>query len=238
MDINTIGIIIGIVISIAAITLSIFIARKNIKNFIREIRTKENVAIFGPSKAGKTTLIRYLQGKLLTDAYEHTFGAKSVGKIVFDLTGNETYYFRSKEIFDVGGEFENQWRAIIKTQNPDGIIYIIDTQNKDEEIKGLNSIYDIYNMLRAEKLATEINLKVILILLNKCDLWGTSHQIREQQLSKYRNSFKDILYLFKSDFGNNLKILYGVSSLTKNEYMNMNNDVLRQFAGELAKTMR
>ena len=234
MDINIISIVIGIV----GIAISIFIARKNIKNFFNKIRTKENVSIFGPTEAGKSTLIRYLQGKPLTEAYEHTFGAEPVGKIVFDLTGNETYYFRSKEMFDVGGEFKNQWKAIIETQNPNGIIYIIDTQNKEEEIKGLNCIYNIYNNLRAERLATEINLKVILILLNKYDLWGSSHQIREQQLSEYRNLFKDISDTFNRDFGNDLIILYGVSALTKNEYMNMNNDILRQFAGELAKKMR
>lgn len=233
MDTNTIG----FIISIAGFLLALFIARKPIIRFFKKMRPKENVAIFGPSKAGKSTLIRYLQGKPLTETYERTFGGNPVGKIVFDLTGNDIYYFRSRKMFDVGGESKNQWTAVIKKQNPNGIIYIIDTQNKDEEKIGLKYIYDIYDKLRYEKLATEIILKVILVLLNKYDLWGSSDQIREQQLSEYRNLFDDTLQLFHNDF-ENLKILYGVSSLTRNEYMNMNNDILRQFAGELVERMR
>lgn len=219
---------------IIGILIAIIVARKSILNFRRSIWPKESVAIFGPKEAGKTTLIRYLQGKPLPDHHYHTFGAEPVGKIVYDLTGNDTYYFRSKEMFDVGGEHINQWKVIIESQNPDGIIYIIDTNESEADLSGFEHIYNIYNEMRAHKLANEINLRVLLIILNKFDLWGTSTELREQKTSEYRDLFSDNINLFKNDFGDDFQILFGVTSLTHNEHMQLNNGILRNFAMSLA----
>ncbi len=220
------GIIVGLV--------GIFVARKNIVNFVKSVRPKESVAIFGPKKSGKTTLIRYLKGEPLPEQYIYTYGAQQVGKIVFDLSGNETYYFRSREMYDVGGEHTNQWQAIIEEQNPDGIIYIIDTQSPAKEKQGLKYIAEVYHEIRVHNLSEKLRLRTVLILLNKCDLWGTSPGERDQILNEYRNNIlsKSIAKL-RSEFGN-IEIQVGCSSLTKSEYSQITNDSLRHFAAKIA----
>lgn len=228
--IATITTIISILISLIAI----FIGRKNITNFIKSIRPKESIAIFGPKTSGKTTLIRYLQGKPLPEQHFDTFGAQSVGKIVYDLSGNETYFFRSREMYDVGGEHIPQWEAIIKSQNPNGIIYIVDTTQPENDCASLKQMYEIYNKIRTDVLDEGINLKSLLILLNKCDLWGQNPDMRSEKISIYRTILSEPLNLFKSDFGDDLQIYFGSSSLTHSEYSQLNNEVLRNFAIALA----
>lgn len=231
-EINTTVTIASIILAL----ITIFLARKSIYNYIKSIRPSESVAIFGPKEAGKTTMIRYLQNEPLPKQHFSTFGAQPVGKIVYDLSGNETYFFRSREMFDVGGEHhKGQWGAIIKSQNPNGIIFIVDTNEPELEKNCLRHIYTIYNGLRTNELAGNLKLKCLLILLNKCDVWGTSPEAREQKVLQYRNLFLESINLFQRTFGDNLQIQFGCSSLTNSEYTQSNNAVLRTFAMILAK---
>ena len=90
MDFNTIVTTVSIIVTLIVI----FLARKSVGHFFKSIKPDESVAVFGPVKSGKTTLIRYLQGKAPLRKHFYTFGAQPVGKIVFDLSGNDTYFFR------------------------------------------------------------------------------------------------------------------------------------------------
>jgi len=129
MAIEIIVIIVGIV--------GIIIARRELKNFIRNLWPDESIAVFGIKNVGKSTLIRLLKGETLPLQHVDTYGALPVGRVVYDLTGDETYFFRSREMYDVGGEHVGQWKVIIKKQNPDGIIFIVDTKDPKKRRKGL-----------------------------------------------------------------------------------------------------
>ncbi len=229
MDLSTTVTIISIIVT----SISLFLARKQIGNFLRSINPKDSIAIFGPKECGKTTLIKYLQGKRLPEQHISTFGAQPVGKIVFDLSGNETYFFRSREMYDVGGEHRNQWRAIIEEQNPNGIIYIIDTTTPLEEHAGLEHIAQIYHDIRTHEVGNRISLKSLLIFLNKCDIWGPSPADRERMMSYYRNEvLNGVIITLANEFGD-LNIQFGAGSLTHTEHMQCTNEALRGFAMSL-----
>lgn len=215
---------VGLVVGIAGI----IIGRKNLSNLFHSIRPRESVSVFGPKAAGKTTLIRYLHNDKLPEEHISTFGASSPVKIVYDLSGNDTYFFRSREMIDVGGEHKNQWRAIIEAQNPDGIIYIVDTHDNNEEQVGIDHIIEVYHDLRSHKLGQEFNLNTILILLNKCDIWGRSHDDREAMVARYRNNaLKEQIDGLRSEFGT-INIIIGCSSLTHAEFSALTNESLRK----------
>jgi signal recognition particle receptor subunit beta len=234
MEITQLLTIIGIIVAVVAIALTLLKEKKTIMNFFRHLRPKESVAIFGPAGAGKTTLISYLQGKSLPIKHNYTFGAQPVGRIVYDLTGHDTYFFRSREMYDVGGEHLPQWEAIIKKQNPDGIIYIVDTTDPNKEAKGLKKIWDIYEDIATQKLSPEIRLRALLILLNKADIWSCNQEEGNHELEKYRNSIlTGTCELFEKTFGD-IQIHFEWTSLTKSGYRNHNNDALRNFAAVLA----
>src|SRR5689334_15632298 len=91
--------ILGLAIGIIAI----WLAKKQIKNFFKSLRPRDSVALFGPKAAGKTTLTLYLRSKRLPRQHHETEDTKSVGKIVYDLSGDESYFFVSREMYDVPG---------------------------------------------------------------------------------------------------------------------------------------
>jgi len=221
------GIVVGLV--------GIFIGRKNIGNFFRSFWPTHSIAIFGPKAAGKTTLIRYLQGKPLPTQHFDTFGAQKVDRVVYDLSGNETYFFRSREMYDVGGEHKNQWQAILERQNPHGIVYMVDTHEPAGEKEGIAHIAKVFHDLRTHKLASKIRLRVLLVLLNKCDIWGTSPEAREKKMAQYRaDVLQPALGELAAEFGG-LEIQFGCASLTHTEHADTTNSTLRCFAVSVAK---
>jgi len=184
--------------------------------------------------APKSPDVRYAYVAHLPDQHIDTFGAQPVGKIVYDLSGNETYFFRSREMYDVGGEHKNQWQAVIEAQNPDGIIYVVDTSQPDEEARGLSHIAAVYQDMRTHVLDSKIRLRTLLVFLNKCDLWGQSPSDREAMMTRYRTDLKESLSEITQQFGG-LEVQFGAGSLTHTEHAHSTNDVLRRLAAALAK---
>lgn len=226
MAIEIIVIIVGIV--------GIIIARRELKNFIRNLWPDESIAVFGIKNVGKSTLIRLLKGETLPLQHVDTYGALPVGRVVYDLTGDETYFFRSREMYDVGGEHVGQWKVIIKKQNPDGIIFIVDTKDPKKEAEGFRKIYDIYRELAEETFLSDIRLRGILVLINKADIWGTTPESRENMVKRYRDEvFRETCDLFRQNFGE-IKIIFSWSSLIRDECIAHNNDVFRRFVALLA----
>jgi GTPase SAR1 family protein len=232
-NINTIVTIIAIIVG----TFGIIIGIPTINNLISIARPNHSIAIFGPKAAGKTTLIKYLQGKPLPEEHKRTFGLQNAGKIVFDLGGKSSLYFLSKEMYDVGGEHTNQWKVIIENQNPDAIIYIIDTNSEEDEKEGLKIIFEIYHEILSRKEMSKIKLKTILLFLNKCDIWGNTINKRSKKIAEYKVSLRRRIIAIKSEFGG-IKILFGCGSLTDPEYRQLTNDVLRQLAESIAMKER
>ncbi|WP_174590940.1 ADP-ribosylation factor-like protein [Methanocella conradii] len=237
MDILLIVMAIEVIVIIVGI-IGIVLARRELKNFLKNIWPSESIAVFGIKNVGKTTLIRLLKGETLPLKHVDTYGALPVGRVVYDLTGDETYFFRSREMYDVGGEHVGQWKVVIKKQNPDGIIYIVDTTDPKKEAEGFKRIYDIYQELAEEMFLSSIRLRGILVLINKADIWGTTKESREEMIKHYKNEvLRDTCELFRQNFGE-IKIMFDWSSLVQGEHTAHNNDALRQFVTVLATTKK
>jgi signal recognition particle receptor subunit beta len=225
MGIELVVIILGII--------GIIIARKDLLNFYRSLRPKYSIAVLGTEGSGKTTLINYLCGEPLPDMHTPTAGARARGKIVCDLSGNQTHYFRSREMYDVGGDQTGQWKAVIREQNPDGIIYLVDSTNPERERDGLITLFRIYEELSTEMIATGINLRAILILINKADIWGPSEEQRVEMARRYRDEVVSGLKVEFCRLLPDLVLLLDWSSLLHAEYQFHLNNVLRRFMAVL-----
>lgn len=138
-------------------------------------------------------------------------------------------------MYDVGGEHKVQWQAIIEDQNPNGIIYIIDTTQPEEEAIGLKHIAEVYQEIRTHTVANRIRLNSILILLNKCDLWGTSPEQRERMMTHYRDEvLRDAIRELRREFGR-ISIQLGAGSLTNTEHTYSTNEAIRRFVVSLVQ---
>nr|WP_321351604.1 ADP-ribosylation factor-like protein [uncultured Methanoregula sp.] len=198
-----------------------------IKYYYYAFTIKNSIAIFGPKCVGKTTLIKYLQKKALPRTPSWTKGASSVGKIAFELNNNGDYFF-SNEMYDVGGEHKQQWKWIVNKQNPNGIIYIIDTLNQPIEIEGFIFLFTTYKEQLEKMPLTEIRLKSILILINKADLWGISEEKRRSILIDYQEKLAFQIRQFNEMF-DKLDIVIQWTSLTDVDQNDHTNSILRQF---------
>ncbi len=151
---------------------------------ISKITKSVKIGVLGPSEAGKTTLIRYLEiGKI----------SENVPKSTIGLIYREKGFYRNNihfKIYDSGGQiiFQNIfWDLVIQESNC--ILYLIDSTVRDpiqlnEEIKQFKYIL---NILEEDS--------ILLILLNKQDLeqknpikiaeFNTIYPINEITINKY-----------------------------------------------------
>lgn len=224
----------GVVVGI----LGVLVGRRAVMNWWKSLRPKQSVAVFGAENAGKSTLLEYLQGRPGQRDRTRTIETTKIGKIVFDLSGNETYFFRSREIYDVPGHQVPQWRAVIRLQNPHGLIYVVDTFHEAEDVAKFKAIYDIYHELCGEKLSAQVSLRVILVLLNKVNRWGRTEDARAQKISRYRDVLLlDTIKGFR-DLLPDPVIQFGCSSFVDSDFYPETNRILRDFARALEAKSR
>lgn len=193
---------------------------------LRKIRPKQSVHIVGPPDAGKTTLLQYLRHEPLPGEWARPLSRPRAGRIVSDLAGTKTNFSLSLAPDDMDGEGTSRRARLIARYNPEGIIFIIDTQNPTAEHAYLQELYDSYRDLSAQ--AKPVKLRVLLILLNKFDLWGSTAAARDALMNRYRQEiFQDLINRFRGSFG--VAVQFGYTSLTREEHAPYNGVVVRDF---------
>lgn len=226
MSIDTIVGLIGLVVGVPSLVL----AWPAIKNWTKSLRARHIILLFGPKAAGKTTLVRYLQGKPLPRRHVQTHGHERSGKIVYDLSGNNASFFTIRDVLDVGGEFKQQLKRLIADDNPHAIVFICDTTDPNAEKEALQGVADACDEILTKRPAAGFRARVLLILLNKCDLWGNDPATQNAKQKHYDEIllFEPLQQLRKSIRSLEVR-LYSVS-LTHAEYRLQTDGALRELA--------
>jgi hypothetical protein len=196
----------------------------------RKLRSKPSIHIVGPPGAGKTTLFQYLRDPSRVDEPRTTSVRRRTARITADLLENHRSWFRPKIIDDGLGGQANQWAERLHGYNSDGLIFIVDTHDADEDRTYLQDLYNSYRDFGTH--AKRVNLRVILVLLNKFDRWGSTTESREAMMHRYRGEVcQEVVNRFRSTFG--ITVQYGYSSLMHREHIPYNNLMLREFLAAL-----
>jgi hypothetical protein len=212
--------------------LGLSVVGRRVVQAARKLHPAPSIHIVGPSAAGKTTLFRYLCQPSWPDEPARTFVRRRTGRIAAGISESHSLWFRSKITDDGLGKQTNQWAARLRTYNPEGMILIVDTHNPDQDH---TYFQDLYHSYRDFSIHTKrINLRVLLILLNKFDQWGRTSDSREAMMNRYRSEvFQEVVNRFRSTFG--ITVQFGYASLTQREHAPYNNLILKEFLGALDK---
>jgi|SRR6266511_2740564 len=221
MDLRRILSMIGRLVSL----IGLFLAGRKIAQAVRKIRPQHSIHIVGPPAAGKTTLFRYLRNELLPGE-QAKMVSRPRARIASDLSGTKTYFFLSIGTDDMVSEHTNYGEWLIKKYNPDGMIFITDTRNPTADQTYLNGLYNMYREFSTHQ--KKVKLRVLLILLNKFDIWGSTTEARDAMMNHYRSEvFQDMINRFHSSFG--VTVQFGYTSLTQREHAPYNNLILKDF---------
>jgi hypothetical protein len=132
----------------------------------------------------------------------------------------------SRFIAATGIEYAMSSRAVGRPGPASVDIVIVDTHNADDDHVYLQELYNSYRDFSPH--ATLVNLRVLLILLNKADLWGSTTASREAMMHRYRTEvIPEIVNRFRSGFG--VTVQFGYASLTQPEHTPYNNLILKEF---------
>jgi GTPase involved in cell partitioning and DNA repair len=218
-------IILSILGSLAGL-LGISVASQRVLQAARTLRPQLSIHIVGPPDAGKTTLFHYLRHASRIDEPHRTLVRRRTGRIGAGLWDSHSSWFRPKIIDDGLGRQTTQWAKRLRTYNPEGLIFVVDTHNPDEDRKYFQDLYRSYRDFSAH--TKRVNLGVLLILLNKFDLWGSTTDAREAVMQRYRTEVcQEVANQFRSTFG--IAVQFGYSSLTHREHIPYNNLMLKGF---------
>jgi hypothetical protein len=207
------------------------LARRKIAQAVRRVRPQYSIQIVGPPGAGKTTLFQYLRQEPLSQEPTRTGSERRAGIIAADLLGSTTYFALSTVTDEPVGEPPPRtwWQ---KRHNPHGLILLIDTQQPEAEQAYFQELYERYRAFSSQ--TQPVNLRVLLILLNKSDLWGGTAEAREAKINQYRRGrFQDVVDRFRSSFG--VTVQWGTASLTQPEHAPFNNVILTEFLMAVAR---
>jgi GTPase involved in cell partitioning and DNA repair len=196
----------------------------------RKLRFQPAIHLVGPPTSGKTTLFQYLRHPSRVDERRRTLVQRRTGRIAADLLEDHRWWLRPKIIDDGLGRQTNQWVERLHMFNPEGLIFIVDTQNPDEDHTYFQDLYNSYRDFG--KQAKRVNLRVLLILLNKFDRWGSTTESREAMMHRYRSEIcQEVVNRFRSTF--RITVQFGYSSLTHREHFPYNNLMLKEFLAVL-----
>jgi signal recognition particle receptor subunit beta len=208
------------------------LARRKIAHVMERIRPQYSIQIVGPPAAGKTTLFRYLRHEPLVQEPPGRMSRRRVGRIAADLSGITTYFVLSTISDEPSHESTTARTWWLKHDHPDGLILIIDTHDPEAEHAYFERLYEAYRACSTQTQPDK--LRVLLILLNKFDLWGCTAEAREAMINHYRGKiFQDLVNRFRSRFGTTVQ--WGYASLTQPEHAPYNNVILNEFLMVLAQ---
>jgi hypothetical protein len=157
---------------------------------------------------------------------------RRTGRITADLSGTITYFALSTVSDEVGHEAAASRAWFLRKHLPDGMILVIDTSNPTAERAYFQALYERYREFSAQRPSGK--LRVLLVLLNKFDLWGRTAEAREAMLHRYRSEvFEDLVSQFGSRFG--VTVQWGCTSLTRAEHAPYNNVILKEFLTAVAQ---
>jgi hypothetical protein len=210
--------------------LGLSVVGRKVVQAARKLRRPPSILIVGPPAAGKTTLFQYLRQPSRLGEPPRTMVRRRSGRIVADLLDSPRSWFRPKIIDDGLGMQTKQWAERLHTYNPEGLIFIVDTDNPDEDHAYLQDLYNSYREVSTR--AKQVNLRVLLILLNKFDRWGSTTESREAMMHRYRSEVcQEIVDRFRSSF--KITVQFGYTSLTHREHIPYNNLVVKEFLAVL-----
>ncbi|GAB4568987.1 MAG: hypothetical protein Kow0077_00780 [Anaerolineae bacterium] len=145
--------------------------------------------VLGYRQSGKTTLLEWLRRNTAYlgdfDPEPTAAGGTPIGPFGANL-GDEV--LRVKPRRDVGGEYamwETDWVTLFREARPRGIIFVMDHTNPYQHKDALNFVLQMID----EDPATSKHLRMILILVNKADLWADGTTL-EALMSDYRNEVR------------------------------------------------
>jgi len=207
------------------------LARRKIAQAVRRVRPQYAIQIAGPPAAGKATLFQYLRQESPSQEPSRTVSKRRAGSIAADLMGTTTYFALSTVTDEPVGE-PPPWRWWQKRHNPHGLILILDTRQPETEQAYFQELYERYHAFSAQ--TQPVKLRVLLILLNKSDLWGRTAEARETRMNHYRRErFRSVVERFRSSFG--VTVQWGAASLTQPEHAPFNNVILKEFLMAVAR---
>jgi hypothetical protein len=206
--------------------LGLSVASQKMAQAARTLHPPPSIDIVGPPTAGKTTLFRYLRYTSYPDESARTVVRRRTGRLAASFSESRFSWFRSRITDDGLGRQTNRWAGRLKHDNPDGMIVLVDTLHPDDDHTYLQNLYSSYCDFSAH--ATRVNLRVVLILLNKFDLWGRTTASREAMMQRYRTEvFPEIVNRFRSRFG--VTVQFGYASLTQPEHAPYNHLIVNEF---------
>ena len=151
---------------------------------------------------------------------------RRIGGIVLGLSGRRISWFRSKITDDGLGSQTNHWAERLDKYNPEGLIFVVDTRDPAADRAYFRDLYNSYRAFSTH--AKRVKLRVLLILLNKFDLWGSTTDSREAIVNHYRSEvFQEFVNQFRSSF--RVTVQFGYASLTQPEHTPYNNLILKEF---------
>jgi hypothetical protein len=210
--------------------LGLSVVSRRVLQAARKLRPQLSIYIVGPPAAGKTTLFHYLRYASRVDEPRRTLVRRRTGRIAADLWDSHRSRFRPTIIDDGLGKQTDHWAKRLRPHNPEGLIFIVDTHNPDEDRTHFQDLYRSYRDFGTH--TKRVNLRVLLILLNKFDRWGSTTEAREAMMHRYRSEVcREVANQFRSTFG--ITVQFGYSSLTHREHIPYNNLVVKEFLAVL-----
>jgi signal recognition particle receptor subunit beta len=192
----------------------------------RTLHPPPAIHLVGPPGAGKTTLFRYLCDTPQPVESASTVERRRTGRLAADFSESRLAWLRSTITDDGLGRQTHQWAGRLKHDNPEGMIVLVDTLHPDDDHTYLENLYNSYRDVGTH--ATRVNLRVLLILLNKFDLWGRTTASREAIMHRYRTDVcPEIVHQFRSRFG--VTVQFGYASLTQPEHAPYNHLIVKKF---------
>jgi len=145
--------------------------------------------VLGARQTGKTTLIEWLRQNVASlEEYQPAPTAPGGDTVATFSSYIGDEMIRLKPTRDVGGEYEmweTDWVELFRETKPRGIIFLID---HTDVLKHKDALNFLMNMIEEED-AAKHNLKALMILVNKSDLWLTNTTL-DKIMANYGNEIK------------------------------------------------